>query len=79
MYRKKSLTWAKQWTGENTEELVDLFGELFSAGPDGTAVIYDKLHDVDIPLSLGDWVARGPKGELYPIRDEVFRETYEQA
>lgn len=25
----------------------------------------------------GDWVIRGVKGELYPIKDDIFRETYE--
>ena len=26
----------------------------------------------------GDWLAIGPKGDLYPIREDIFRETYEQ-
>ena len=25
----------------------------------------------------GDWIIRGVKGELYPIKDHIFRETYE--
>lgn len=25
----------------------------------------------------GDWVIRGVKGEVYPIKDEIFRENYE--
>jgi hypothetical protein len=25
----------------------------------------------------GDWVIKGVKGEFYPIKDEIFRETYE--
>lgn len=24
-----------------------------------------------------DWIIRGVKGELYPIKDDIFRETYE--
>lgn len=28
---------------------------------------------------VGDWIIRGVKGELYPIKDEIFRETYEAA
>ncbi|QIG68225.1 hypothetical protein EVB56_034 [Rhizobium phage RHph_Y1_10] len=28
--------------------------------------------------SVGDWIIRGVKGELYPIKDEIFRETYEE-
>lgn len=27
----------------------------------------------------GDWVLRGVKGEIYPCRDDIFRETYEVA
>lgn len=26
---------------------------------------------------LDDWIIKGVKGELYPIKDEIFRETYE--
>ncbi len=25
----------------------------------------------------GDWIIRGVKGEFYPIKDAIFRETYE--
>ena len=25
----------------------------------------------------GDWLIRGVQGEIYPCKDEVFRETYE--
>ncbi len=28
-------------------------------------------------VSPGDWIIRGVKGELYPVKDEIFRETYE--
>jgi len=27
--------------------------------------------------SPGDWIVRGVKGELYPIKDYLFKETYE--
>lgn len=26
---------------------------------------------------LDDWIIRGVQGELYPCRDDIFRETYE--
>ena len=26
---------------------------------------------------LGDWIIKGVKGEFYPIKDSIFRETYE--
>lgn len=25
----------------------------------------------------GDWIIRGVKGELYPIKNDIFRKTYE--
>ena len=25
----------------------------------------------------GDWIITGVKGEFYPIKDDIFRETYE--
>ena len=27
----------------------------------------------------GDWIIKGVKGEFYPCKDEIFRETYEPA
>jgi hypothetical protein len=27
--------------------------------------------------NVGDWIICGIKGELYPIKDDIFRETYE--
>lgn len=29
-------------------------------------------------LSDDDWIIRGVRGELYPVRDDIFRATYEQ-
>lgn len=28
---------------------------------------------------LGDWIIKGTAGEFYPIKDPIFRETYEPA
>jgi hypothetical protein len=25
----------------------------------------------------GDWIIKGVKGEFYPIKDDIFRQTYE--
>lgn len=27
----------------------------------------------------GDWIVKGVKGELYPVRSDIFAETYEPA
>ncbi|WP_312284147.1 hypothetical protein [Candidatus Igneacidithiobacillus taiwanensis] len=31
-----------------------------------------------MPVNPGDWIIRGVKGELYPCKDEIFRQTYEE-
>ena len=28
--------------------------------------------------SLGDWIIKGVKGEFYPIKNDIFKETYER-
>ena len=33
----------------------------------------------DMRATFGDWVIRGVQGEFYPIKDAIFRETYEPA
>lgn len=44
----------------------------------------DSPHEIRIDTlegtmtaTLGDWVIRGVKGEFYPIKDEIFRATYD--
>lgn len=27
--------------------------------------------------ALGDWIIKGVQGEIYPIKDDIFRQTYE--
>lgn len=50
----------------------------------GGRVVYDSPVAIIIPTlegemraEFGDWIIRGVKGEFYPIKDEIFRETYE--
>ena len=43
---------------------------------DGLAIQIRTLEGT-MTASPGDWIIRGVKGELYPIRDDIFRETYE--
>ena len=31
----------------------------------------------EMVAELGSWIIRGVRGELYPCRDDIFRETYE--
>jgi hypothetical protein len=46
----------------------------------------DVLHQIKIETlegvmtaQSGDWIIKGVQGEFYPIKDPIFRETYESA
>lgn len=79
-YRKKPIVVeAVQWDGKlpTIEPLM--------AGSTTKEVGQDLLSDDlvivtlegDMTAKVGDWIIRGIKGELYPIKDGIFRETYE--
>lgn len=75
-----------QWIEENTlgsfEPLARIEGRVpwpesgVTIDPrDGRMVIatLEGGHWVD----LGDWIIKGVNGEFYPVKDEIFRKTYE--
>jgi hypothetical protein len=37
-----------------------------------------KTLEGDMAASLGDYIIKGVKGELYPCKRDIFEETYEQ-
>jgi hypothetical protein len=85
-YRKKPVVIdAIQWTGTNLADMTQFAGTLFDTinpldrgdNPDNDAQVFDKLHSVWVPLASGDWIIRGVQDELYPCKDDVFRQTYE--
>lgn len=38
---------------------------------------YITTLEGDMRVTAGDWVITGVKGEKYPIKDSIFRETYD--
>jgi hypothetical protein len=85
-YRKKPVVIAAvRWIGDNEREVASFARHCFKTidppdrgdDPDMTAQVYDTLHATWVLLGTGDWIVRGVKGEFYPVRDDVFRETYE--
>ncbi len=83
-FRKKPVVIeAMQFDGSNAEVLVEAFQ--FSASlmrsVEGSS---DPLLTVatlegNMVVSIGDWVIRGVKGELYPCKPDIFEATYEAA
>ena len=44
---------------------------------DIVAQVYDVLHSTWVGVKVGNWIARGARGEFYPIADDVMADTYE--
>ena len=42
-----------------------------------TAEVYDKLHNVWVPVRDGDFIIQGSAGEYYPHDGDLFRQNYE--
>jgi hypothetical protein len=92
-YRKKPVVIdAVRWDG--TEECMKVVLELtdFSKLPASDEYVNPGLGytpamgTIDIPTlegvmtaNPGDWIIRGIKGELYPIKADIFEESYEPA
>jgi hypothetical protein len=78
-YRKKPLVIeAIQWTGENLREIVYKFPNCFggSVVHHPEELLIETLEGDEI-VSIGDYIIRGIKGEYYPCREDIFKESYE--
>ena len=86
LYRKKPVeVHAWQWIPGDLAAAGELVGVLFAAGvfvghPAGmgsTTTLAIHTLEGTMTAQPGDWVIRGVKGEFYPCKDEIFRQTYE--
>lgn len=46
---------------------------------DGGALHIRTLEGTSYAIGAGYWIVRGVKGEMWPVRDDVFSQTYEPA
>lgn len=51
-------------------------GIIVMHGQNGVAVKVKTLEGV-MDCAFGDWIIRGVKGEIYPIKPDIFGATYE--
>jgi len=78
-YRKRPVViYAFQFGGEFPLDWLGPEDSVRSAG-DGTGAVVIQTLEGDMYAHPGDWIVRGVKGELYPVRDDIFALTYEEA
>ena len=70
---------AVQWTGGNGLTIASFMGEPFldDAHMTDTPIIHTLEGDI-LYASIGDWIIKGVKGEFYPIKNNIFMETYDE-
>jgi hypothetical protein len=80
MYRKTALVEALQWTGMNDDEMTK---HLVVA----TEITHEFVNNVlvigtlegDMIANTGDYICVGNAGDAWPVREDIFEATYEEA
>jgi len=82
-YRKKPIViQAVQFNGlQSIPELLQFCPVFEQVSPENSTRIEFGIKTLEgtMVASVGDWIIKGVQGEFYPIKDEIFRETYEPA
>ena len=67
---------AIQWTGDNFDDIHDfIIGQPIVITTFNELVISTLEGEMKAPI--GSWIIRGPLGEYYPCRKDVFQKTYD--
>lgn len=76
-YRKKPVVIeALLWDGTTSLKTVrDFVGNAYQEA--GNDIFIDTLEG-KMHVSAGDYIIKGVKGEFYPIKADIFAETYEE-
>jgi hypothetical protein len=74
-FRKKPVVIeAVRWMGGNLDEIETFIGE--DAPRDYGVIVIHTLEGA-MRASVGDWIIKGVKGEIYPCKPDIFDATYE--
>lgn len=83
-YRKKAVVvTAIQWTGDNIDELCKMgdFKLHYTLYQDTRNQNKDLgIYTLEgiMWASVGDYIVMGVRGEFYPVKPDIFKETYEE-
>lgn len=67
---------AVQWTGDNFNEICLLFADSCLGLEAINKVLVIPTLEGSYSACPGHYIIRGVKGECYPCREDIFRETY---
>ena len=80
-YRKKSVVIeAMEFTNETKDQVYNFVtcnkSASFCGGTSHPTLKIQTLEGV-MTANVGDWIIKGVQGEFYPIKPDIFEETYE--
>lgn len=65
---------ALQWTGDNVKEMMRFSKDIIIT----EGGLFVKTLEGDMHANVGDYVVRGVRGEFWPVKKDIFEETYEE-
>ena len=81
-YRKKPVEIeAVQWVSDNIEQVYEMLGDnlIINTDEDKDEVKhFINTLEGKMEMSWGDYIIKGPKGEFYPCKPDIFELTYEK-
>ena len=78
-FRKRPIkVQAKRLTKTNVDEIMAWAGEVAWKYVPTTGDVLIMTLEGTMVARIGDWIVKGAKGEFYPVRDDIFRDTYDK-
>lgn len=74
-YRKIATIKAEQFDG--SDEMISKYDIGFFPKLTNRRYFIKSLEG-DLEINVGDWIATGSNGEHWPIRDDIFKKTYQE-
>ncbi len=77
-FRKKPIIIeAVQWIDTNKKQIDKFVGKELDYGDADCELIIPTLEG-DMTAHLFDWIIKGIKGEFYPCKPDIFKQTYDE-
>ena len=77
-YRKKPVAIQTViWTGDNVTEMVEFSPNCFTYHRDNIITLQIVTLEGTMTATIGDYIIKGIKGEVYPCKPDIFLLTYE--
>ena len=80
-YMKKPIAiTAVQYTGDNRDEILEFTSAANVTFEDENGKKKAIIHTLEgnMEATPGCYVVKGPRGEFYPVQQDIFEETYEE-